>query len=143
MPVRDSGTVGRERRRDTGVRQSLTSLVLMLGACTTGTATPPATRAPIVPLPSAPAMPRGGLERVLGQTERGLIALFGKADAALSEGSARKLQFASGICILDTYLYPKGAGAPVVTHIDARQPNGSPIDRASCIAAIVRRGGGK
>lgn len=125
------------------MRRSLASLLLMVSACTSGTTPPPVRRAAIVPLPSIAAMPRGGLERVLGQTERGLIAQFGKPDAALNEGSARKLQFLSGICILDTYLYPKGPGAPVVTHVDARQPNGAPIDRASCVGAIARRGGGK
>lgn len=119
------------------------TLALAQGGCTTATPSPaPVSRAAAIPVPRA-TLPRAGLERVLGQTERGLIALFGKPDAEVNEGTARKLQFASGICILDAYLYPKGTSAPVVTHIDARQPNGSPIDRASCVAAITRRGGGK
>ncbi|MBA4048990.1 MAG: hypothetical protein C0476_10665 [Sphingomonas sp.] len=125
------------------MRRCMAGLLLMVSACTTGTTPPPVTRAAATPIPTNATLPRGGLERVLGQNERGLIALFGKPDAALNEGAARKLQFASGICILDTYLYPKGTGAPVVTHVDARQPNGTPIDRASCVAAITRRSGGK
>lgn len=120
---------------------SLTS-ALVLGGCTTATVAPPIARAPIVPIPSA-TLPRGGLERVLGQNERALISLFGKPDAEVSEGTARKLQFASAICVLDAYLYPKGSAAPVVTYVDARQIDGSPIDRASCVAALTRRSGGK
>lgn len=84
-----------------------------------------------------------GLERVLGQDAPGLVRLFGQPDAEVHEGTARKLQFASGICVLDAYLYPKGSDAPRVTYLDARQPDGSPIDRASCVAALTRRGGAK
>lgn len=84
-----------------------------------------------------------GLERVMGRDAVALVALFGKPDADVSEGSARKLQFASSICVLDAYLYPKGSSVPLVTHVDSRQPDGSPIDRASCVAALTRRGGGK
>ena len=123
-------------------RRALATLALTVAGCSTTSATPPAVRAAPVPIPSAP-LPRVGLERVLGQSERGLVALFGKPDAEVTEGTARKLQFASGICVLDAYLYPKGSGAPVVTYVDARQTNGSPIDRASCVAALTRRGGGK
>lgn len=84
-----------------------------------------------------------GLERVIGQSATGLAQLFGDPDADVREGRARKLQFASGICVLDTYLYPKGSAEPRVTYVDARQPDGSPIDRASCVAALTRREGGK
>ena len=80
-----------------------------------------------------------GLERVLGQDATGLTRLFGQPDAEMREGTARKLQFASGICVLDAYLYPKGSDAARVTWLDARQPDGSPIDRASCVAALTRR----
>ena len=123
-------------------RLALATLALTVVGCSTTSATPPAVRAALVPIPNAP-LPRVGLERVLGQNERGLVALFGKPDAEVTEGTARKLQFASGICVLDAYLYPKGSGAPVVTYVDARQTNGSPIDRASCVAALTRRSGGK
>jgi hypothetical protein len=92
---------------------------------------------------SAPSFTTAGLERVMGQTAPALIALFGKPDADVREGDARKLQFAGPICVLDTYLYPKGDHEPVVTYVDARQPDGSPVDRASCVAALVRRDGGK
>jgi hypothetical protein len=63
--------------------------------------------------------------------------LFGKADLDVREGAARKLQFASPACVLDTYLYPPAAGGePIVTHIDARLPDGRDFDRASCVAAL-------
>ena len=84
-----------------------------------------------------------GLERVLGQDAAGLIRLFGQPDADVREGVARKLQFESGICVLDAYLYPKGSDAPKVTYIDAREPDGSTSDRASCVAALTRRDGGR
>ena len=75
----------------------------------------------------------------MGQDQPGLVRLFGQPDAEMREGTARKLQFASGICVLDAYLYPKSGEPPRVTWLDARQPDGSPIDRASCVAALTRR----
>jgi hypothetical protein len=51
--------------------------------------------------------------------------------------SARKLQFIGPICVLDAYLYPKGAREAVATYVDARQPDGRDIDRASCVAALI------
>ena len=102
-------------------------------------AAPPPHRAAAVPVPYTAV----GLERVIGQDAAGLVALFGQPDADVREGSARKLQFASGICVLDAYLYPKGDAEPRVTYIDAREPDGSAIDRASCVAALTRREGGK
>lgn len=83
-----------------------------------------------------------GLERVMGQDAAGLTRLFGQPDADTREGDARRLQFAGRFCILDAYLYPKG-GEPRVTWVDAREPDGSNIDRASCVAALTRREGGK
>jgi len=81
-----------------------------------------------------------GLERVLGANARALTALFGSADQDVHEEGAQRLQFRSPICVLDAYLYPPSAARePVVTYIDARQPDGRDIDRASCVAALVRR----
>ena len=80
-----------------------------------------------------------GLERVIGEDATGLARLFGAPNAEVREGAARKLQFAGPICVLDAYLYPKDNAAPRVTWLDARQPDGSPIDRASCVAALTRR----
>lgn len=113
-------------------------LALALSACAVpgGVAPPVGSRAPI-PYTTA------GLERVIGQDAAGLTRLFGQADADIREGSARKLQFAGPICVLDAYLYPKGSEPPRVTYLDAREPDGSTIDRASCVAALTRREGGK
>ena len=106
--------------------------------------------APVARVPvGVPAVPYTsvGLERVIGQTAAGLVQLFGQPDADVREGPARKLQFQSGICVLDAYLYPKGAGKeggePRVTYVDAREADGSAIDRASCVSALTRRDGGK
>ncbi|MFD1788002.1 hypothetical protein ACFSC3_10485 [Sphingomonas floccifaciens] len=115
---------------------------LLLAACSTGTTAPrPAAR---IPLPQPRTISTVGLERVMGQSARALTQAFGAADADVTEGMGRKLQFGSRICVLDAYLYPKdGRGEPVVTYVDARQPDGSAIDRASCVAALARRDGGK
>ena len=112
--------------------------LLLLAACAT---TPPASRtaAPRIPVP----LPTVGLETVMGQNANALVRLFGDPDADVREGTARKLQFASTICVLDAYLYPDGQAEPKVTWLDARERDGSPIDRASCVAALSRRTGGK
>ena len=84
-----------------------------------------------------------GLERVIGQDADGLTKLFGTPDADVREGTARKLQFQGRFCVLDAYLYPKDGAEPRVTYLDAREPDGSSIDRASCVAALTRRDGGR
>lgn len=110
----------------------------VLGGCAAVPSAAPERAAPV-------AIPGGtvGLERIMGQNAAGLTALFGQPDADVREGTARKLQFQSGICVLDAYLYPRGPGEPKVTYVDAREPDGSAIDRASCVAALTRRDGGK
>lgn len=120
---------------------AVAGLALLLGACGETTMARPATPTTSVVKPPPVS---GGLDRVMGQNATGLANLFGQPDADIREGNARKLQFQGNFCVLDTYLYPgKGGGEPRVTYIDARQPDGSPIDRASCVAALSRRGGGK
>jgi hypothetical protein len=120
-------------------RVSVLSGMLALAGC--GEATP---RPVFAPAPVARPIPTTGLERVMGQTAADLTRTFGTPDADVREGSARKLQFKGPICVLDTYLYPpRSGGDSTVTYVDTRQPDGSPIDRASCVAALARRGGGK
>ncbi len=112
----------------------------VLSACAAGPAPAPTAGVP----PPVVTYSGVGLERVLGQDAPALARLFGTADADVSEGTGRKLQFGSDICVLDAYLYPPRAGAAaVVRHVDARQRTGAPIDRASCVAALVRREGGR
>ena len=123
-------------RWPTVARGGTLALLCALSAC----ATPPAKVSGPVRGPAVPATLPAGLERVLGKDARALEILFGAPDQDVREETARKLQYASGVCVLDAYLYPKKAGAePVVTWIDARRPNGDDIDRASCIAALSRR----
>jgi hypothetical protein len=76
----------------------------------------------------------------MGRNARSLESLFGKPDLDVREGPARKLQFISPVCVLDTYLYPpRGGGDAIVTHMDARLPDGRDMDRASCVSALSRR----
>ncbi len=115
------------------------------GAALAGCAAVPATT-PGVAMPAPVSYGTAGLERVLGEDAAAVTRLLGKPDADLIEGTGRKLQFGSGICVLDAYLYPPAnnpRGSAVVTHVDARQPDGRPIDRASCVAALTRREGGR
>lgn len=106
---------------------------LLLSACVTGNA-PPVERAGPVPIPQG----MSALTGVLGQSAAGLTAQFGKPLLDISEGSARKLQFGGAICVLDAYLYPpkSGRGESTVTFAETRQRDGSPIDQASCAAAL-------
>lgn len=111
---------------------------VILSACAAKPPPPAKVAAPV--LVSPPLVTPTGLDRVMGRNAATLISLFGNADQDVREDNSRKLQFSSGICILDAYLYtpPKGK-EPLVSHIDARQPNGASIDRASCVAALTRR----
>lgn len=118
-------------------RIAILTSALTLAGC--GGVVPRAESAGTVAVPYASV----GLERVIGRNSGELIALFGQPDADVREGTARKLQFGSNICVLDAYLYPKGSAEPRVTYVDAREPDGSAIDRASCVAALTRREGGK
>jgi hypothetical protein len=112
---------------------------VLLAGCVASTAPQSATPTGRVPMTYGTV----GLERVMGQNAAGLVSLFGTPDADFREGAARKLQFQGPICVLDAYLYPEDGKEPRVTWVDARQPDGKPIDRASCVAALTRRNGGK
>ena len=109
-------------------------LLLILGGCSAAVADRPSTASAV---PARPVLSPAGLEGVIGRTAGVVSALFGKADLDVREGAARKLQFVGPACVLDTYLYPPAAGGePIVTHVDARLPDGRDIDRASCVAAL-------
>ncbi len=116
--------------------------MLLAGAALAG-CVPRTVEAPPVPAagpPPAPAYSTAGLESVMGRGARALVALFGNPDLDVREGAARKLQFLGPACVLDAYLYPPGSGGdPVVTHVDARLPDGRDMDRSSCVAALSRR----
>ncbi|WCT72755.1 hypothetical protein PQ455_14075 [Sphingomonas naphthae] len=116
------------------IRPGLILVPLALAGCT-------ATEAPRVASVSGKAPPRAaaGLDRVMNQNAAALQALFGTPDRDSREMTARKLQFASSVCVLDAYLYPREGREPVVGYVDARTPAGEDIDRASCVAALARR----
>jgi hypothetical protein len=111
--------------------------LLVLGACASSQGATPA------PSASPPERPQSysvtGLESVIGRTARTLETQFGRPALDIREGAARKLQYSSAVCVLDAYLYPPAAGGePIVTHVDARLPDGRDIDRASCAQALVQ-----
>lgn len=113
------------------------AVLLLLGACSSSAPEQgPVRTVSAVTAPTAVSIPGG----VIGQNAVGLVSRFGAADLDVREGSARKLQFAGPACVLDAYLYPASGGSePVVTHVDARLPDGRDMDHASCVAALSRR----
>jgi hypothetical protein len=106
---------------------------------------PTATTQPVAPpVATASAATVAGLAAVMGQSAATLQTRFGTPALDVREGSARKLQYSSPVCVLDAYLYPAAQGREaIVTHIDARHPDGRDIDRASCVAALVAKGQAK
>jgi hypothetical protein len=113
------------------------ALTSFLAACVAA----PAAEQPIHrPPPPPPTYNILGLENVMGRDAATLVAQFGNPDLDIREADARKLQFSSSICVLDAYLYPPPqGGAPIVTWLDARLPDGRDFDRLSCVAALGRR----
>ncbi|HEU0134384.1 MAG TPA: hypothetical protein VFR28_06145 [Allosphingosinicella sp.] len=113
--------------------------LLVLAGCASASSAPPVKVAPRA-VERPVSYTTTGLEAVLGRTARILETQLGKPRLDVREGSARKLQFAGPACVLDAYLYPPAAsGEPIVTHVDARRPDGTDFDRASCVAALTRR----
>jgi hypothetical protein len=117
-------------------RSGALAAALLLAACAPKQAPKAAAAPPPVRVDSYAVT---GLESVLGRTARVLETQFGRPELDISEGTARKLQFSAPACVLDAYLDPPaGGGEPIVTHVDARLPDGRDFDRASCVAAIVQ-----
>jgi len=113
----------------------LSALPLLAACAATGTAT-----APSLPAATSTLTAVQGLDIVMGKTARQLTRLFGTPQADVAESPARKLQFASGACILDAYLYPpQSGGESRVTHIDTRRSDGAEVDRVSCVNALRLR----
>ncbi len=114
---------------------SLLLVLIALAGCAA-----PGTQAPPIQTAVARPVAAQGLSGVIGSTAGALVSQFGRFDLDLREGPARKLQFLGPACVLDAYLYPPRSGAePVVTHVDARLPDGREMDRASCVAALSAR----
>jgi len=122
-------------------KPSVPFAALLLAACSGTVPTArPAGPLPVpgrVPVPEQPA----NLAPIRGLNAAQLLARFGQPRLDVTEGKGRKLQFVGAICVLDAYLYPpeRGSGAATVTWVDARQRDGSPLDQASCVAALSKR----
>lgn len=113
--------------------------ILMATGMLAGCASRPAVVSSATAQPLPQAYTAVGLEGVMGATARSLVTQFGQPDLDLREGQARKLQFIGPACVLDAYLYPRSGVEPVVTHVDARLPDGTEMDRSSCVAALSAR----
>lgn len=129
------------RRRSAPARLLAVSVLgagsLLAGCTAVPSGSASAVRPPVV---QAPAYSVRGLEGVMGHRADDLVRLFGEPRLDVREAAARKLQFGTGTCVLDAYLYARAAGQEgVVTHVDARRPDGQSVDRAACVAALARR----
>lgn len=116
------------------------------------TAPPVITRPPPIPIPTAPPptpvsgfrapeiMRVPGLEWVIQQDARVLSSYFGRPRLDVTEGDARKLQFAGAPCVLDIVLYPLRSGAdPVATYVEARRASdGEMVSAVDCANALRR-----
>ncbi len=109
----------------------------LVGGCTTAREeSAPVPRLP-AHQPPRPHVPSAAPGDIIGHNAAALTRQFGQPALDIREGTARKLQFESAVCVLDAYLYaPSAGGEPIVTHVDARLPDGRDLDRASCIAAL-------
>lgn len=118
------------------MRWSLGLVPLLLVSCAPTATTQPAPRA-VAPAPAVAT----GLAAVMGQSAATLQTRLGTPALDVREGNARKLQFSGPACVLDAYLYTSGQGRDaVVTHVDARLPDGRDMDKASCVAALLAKG---
>ena len=66
-----------------------------------------------------------------------LVHRFGTPALQIREGNSLKLQFRSGQCVLDAYLYPTGNAPYRVTYVDARTRALGKTDQALCIASLA------
>ncbi|MBV7265530.1 hypothetical protein [Erythrobacter ani] len=123
-------------------------LIAMLGAtsaCAGSGFIPAPSNAPVFQPPTQSrtqaAEASSGPASIIGQRAQALTSRFGTARIDLTEGDARKLQFAGRTCILDIFLYPRANGAqPVATHVEARlRDGGRGADSEACAAEIARR----
>lgn len=108
----------------------LLCLSLLAGCTSAGSG--PVGSASARPLPASPT-------QLVGTNATGLARLFGNPRLDIRDPTARKLQFANGRCVLDAYLYPPAAGRePLVTYVEARDPQGAAVDAAMCARALAR-----
>ena len=119
-----------------------TAISLLLAGCASSGGELPRVTRPDTgrPAVAAPRPTQQRTDQIVGRDAAALLSLFGQPALDVQEGDARKLQFSGRPCVLDAYLYPpQGRGEPIVTHVDARSPDGADTDRNACIAALRRR----
>lgn len=121
---------------------ALAALALTLGGCASvpkPAPTPAPVRTGVVRVPQV--MTPQSLEGVIGSPAAALTRRFGEPRIDLTEGDARKLQFAGSSCVLDIYLYPLRVGAdPTAAHVEARlRQGGAVVDQGACIREVERR----
>ncbi len=125
-------------------KMAFVPVVFGLSACGTPPATysapPPSQQAAVAPQALLPRTDRG-FGGIIGQDASSLKAMLGQTRIDLTEGDARKLQFASASCVLDIYLYPSQArGEPLASHVVARaRSGGAPVDETACLNEIAAR----
>ena len=101
--------------------------------------TPPPTTAPSPPITPPKPVQNNSL---IGQNANAALGLFGKPRLDVTEGIGRKLQFAGDRLHPRHLSHAPQAGAdPVVTHVDARAPDGRDASVTSCITALQQRYG--
>jgi hypothetical protein len=69
-------------------------------------------------------------------TAEDLVRRFGNPALQIREGNSLKLQFRSGECVLDAYLYPTGNAPYRVTYVDTRTRALAEIDQQTCIRSL-------
>ena len=108
----------------------LSPMLFLAGCATQQASTPAQTEQPPQALDT-----RG---HVMGLTAEELVQRFGTPALQIREGNSWKLQFRSGRCVLDAYLYPgTGGQAPYrVTYVDTRTPSLARIDQTDCISSF-------
>ena len=116
---------------------ALTALALTLSGCGASAIPRPAAIPPSAPPPTVVKPVQHNA--LIGSSADAVGRMFGKPRLDVTEGAARKLQFAGASCILDVYFYSARAGtAPVATHVDARTPDGRNAEVDGCANSLRR-----
>lgn len=117
---------------------SLAILTIPLAGCA-ATAVPRVTPPSRVTAPAPTVVQPVQHNALIGNSADAINRMFGKPRLDVTEGAARKLQFAGSACTLDIYFYPDRAGAaPVATHVDARTSDGRNTAVDGCAQALRR-----
>ena len=110
-----------------------------LGGCAAAVPPPRTTTPPAAAAPPPTIVKPVQNNSLIGQSADAVGRLLGKPRLDVTEGAARKLQYAGSACIIDIYFYPARAGAePIATHVDARTPDGRSTDVDGCAATLRR-----